>query len=179
MVALTREQFGGVVPGAGTGPMSRVWQRLRGGEADDRQQRWWDERRADASRPPDRGAYRPESVPAQATATVVPEQRYAGGWRPSERGQLDGPGAPAVGGVGSRRALGGGGAGMGAGGGYRPSGLDPSEVDDRVIYRRPDALPERPRRQPVQPELVDGVPVYRIYRPRPVRPIYPYGGGRA
>jgi hypothetical protein len=179
MVALTREQFGGVVPGAGTGPMSRVWQRLRGGEADDRQQRWWDERRADASRPPDRGAYRPESVPAQATATVVPEQRYAGGWRPSERGQLDGPGAPAVGGVGSRRALGGGGAGMGVGGGYRPSGLDPSEMDDRVIYRRPDALPERPRRQPVQPELVDGVPVYRIYRPRPVRPIYPYGGGRA
>jgi hypothetical protein len=177
MVSLTREQFGGVVPGAGTGPMSRMWQRLRGSEADDRQQRWWEERRADASRPPERGAYRPETV--QATATVVPEQRYAGGWRPSERGgQLDGPGAPAIGSVGSRRALGGGGGGLGVSGGFRPGGAEPGEVDERVIYRRPDALPDRPRRQPVQPELVDGVPVYRIYRPRPVQPIYPSGGGR-
>ena len=33
MVSLTREQFGSIVPSAGTGPMSRVWQRLRGGEA--------------------------------------------------------------------------------------------------------------------------------------------------
>ncbi|HEX4358764.1 MAG TPA: hypothetical protein VH141_14635 [Pseudonocardia sp.] len=177
MVSLTREQFGGVVPGAGTGPMSRMWQRLRGSEADDRQQRWWEERRADASRPPERGAYRPETV--QATASVVPEQRYAGGWRPSERGgQLDGPGAPAIGSVGSRRALGGGGGGLGVSGGFRPGGAEPGEVDERVIYRRPDALPDRPRRQPVQPELVDGVPVYRIYRPRPVQPIYPSGGGR-
>ena len=32
MVSLTREQFGSIVPSAGTGPMSRVWQRLRGGE---------------------------------------------------------------------------------------------------------------------------------------------------
>jgi hypothetical protein len=176
MVALTREQFGGVVPGAGTGPMSRMWQRMRGSEADDRQQRWWEDRRADASRPPERGAYRPETV--QATATVVPEQRYAGGWRPSERGgQLDGPGASVIGSGGSRRALGGGGAGLGVSGGYRPGGAEPGEIDDRVIYRRPDALPDRPRRQPVHPELVDGVPVYRIYRPRPVQPIYPTGGG--
>ncbi|MDQ4118302.1 MAG: hypothetical protein M3235_15275, partial [Actinomycetota bacterium] len=46
---------------------------------------------------------------------------------------------------------------------------DPGEVDDRSIYRRPDA----PRRGgdpvPVQPELVDGVPVYKIYRPRAAR----------
>ncbi|MDN5934210.1 MAG: hypothetical protein L0I24_24590, partial [Pseudonocardia sp.] len=34
MVSLTREQFGGIVPGAGSGPMSRVWQRKRGGESD-------------------------------------------------------------------------------------------------------------------------------------------------
>ncbi|HEX4251403.1 MAG TPA: hypothetical protein VH008_26310 [Pseudonocardia sp.] len=177
MVALTREQFGGVVPGAGTGPMSRMWQRLRGSDADDRQQRWWEERKADASRPPERGAYRPETV--QATATVVPEQRYAGGWRPTERGgQLDGPGAQAIGQVGGRRALGGGAGGLGVTSGFRPGGADPGEVDDRVIYRRPDALPDRPRRQPVQPEFVDGVPVYRIYRPRPVQPIYPTGGGR-
>jgi hypothetical protein len=31
MVSLTREQFGGIVPGAGSGPMSKVWQRMRGG----------------------------------------------------------------------------------------------------------------------------------------------------
>jgi hypothetical protein len=182
MVALTREQFAGVVPGAGGGPMSWVWQRLRGGaasERDERQRRWWDERRADASHPPEPGAYRPESVSPQATATVVPEQRYAGGWRPSERGQLDPTRFPEVPSGAPRRALGPGTGGLGAVGGYRPSGLDPGEVDDRLIYRRPDArldaLPDRPR-QPIQPELVDGVPVYRIYRPRPVRPVYPYGG---
>jgi hypothetical protein len=178
MVSLTREQFGGVVPGAGTGPMSQMWRRMRGNEQDERQQRWWEERRADAGRPPERGEYRPESV--QATASVVPEQRYAGGWRASDRGnQLDGPGGPAVSSVGSRRALGSGGGGLGAVGGYRPGGGEPGEVDDRVIYRRPDAPVDRPRRQPVAPELIDGVPVYRIYRPRPVQPIYPSGGGRA
>ncbi|MDT7599159.1 MAG: hypothetical protein QOK26_1236, partial [Pseudonocardiales bacterium] len=136
-----------------------------------------EERRADAGRPPERGEYRPESV--QATASVVPEQRYAGGWRASDRGnQLDGSGGRAVSSVGSRRALGGGG-GMGAAGGFRPGGGEPGEVDDRVIYRRPDAPVDRPRRQPVAPELIDGVPVYRIYRPRPIQPIYPSGGGRA
>ncbi|MDT7678890.1 MAG: hypothetical protein QOD82_6792, partial [Pseudonocardiales bacterium] len=177
MVSLTREQFGGVVPGAGTGPMSQMWRRMRGNEQDERQQRWWEERRADAGRPPERGEYRPESV--QATASVVPEQRYAGGWRASDRGnQLDGSGGRAVSSVGSRRALGGGG-GMGVAGGFRPGGGEPGEVDDRVIYRRADAPVDRPRRQPVAPELVDGVPVYRIYRPRPIQPIYPSGGGRA
>ena len=49
MVSLTREQFGGIVPGAGTGPMSRVWQRMRGGEVEDRQARWWEERRGGAA----------------------------------------------------------------------------------------------------------------------------------
>jgi len=49
---------------------------------------------------------------------------------------------------------------------------DPGEIDDRVIYRRPDAVPLRPGGvRPVMPELVDGVPVYRIYRPR-ARPAY-------
>jgi hypothetical protein len=186
MVSLTREQFGGVVPAAGTGPMSRMWQRLRGpgaaSEADDRQQRWWNERRAEAYRPAEPGLDRPESV--HATATVVPEQRYAGGWRPSRRSAA-GLGSSGTGEVGAtqRRALTGGAAGLGGVGGFYPRGADPLEVDDRVLYRRPDArpdtMPDRPR-EPVQPELVDGVPVYRIYRPRPVRPIYPYGGnGRA
>jgi hypothetical protein len=47
---------------------------------------------------------------------------------------------------------------------------DPDAVDDRTIYRRPDAVPLRPGGvRPVQPEIVEGVPVYRIYRPRPAR----------
>ena len=41
MVSLTNEQFGGIVPGVGSGPMSRVWQRIRGASDDDRQSRWW------------------------------------------------------------------------------------------------------------------------------------------
>ncbi|WP_051580718.1 hypothetical protein [Pseudonocardia acaciae] len=183
MVSVTRDQFGGMVPAAGTGPMSRMWQRLRGSESDDRQQRWWNERRSEAYRPMEPGVDRPESV--HATATVVPEQRYAGGWRPSRRSSDEvgsGGGSGELGPT-QRRALTGGTSGLGAVGGFGPYGADPGEVDDRVIYRRPDArpdtMPDRPR-EPVQPELVDGVPVYRIYRPRPVQPIYPYGGnGRA
>ena len=38
MVSLTNEQFGGIVPGAGTGPMSRVWRRVRGASEDDDRQ---------------------------------------------------------------------------------------------------------------------------------------------
>ncbi len=50
-----------------------------------------------------------------------------------------------------------------------------------MIYRRPDAVPLRPGgARPVQAELVDGVPVYRIYRPRPTQVAYgPGGSGRA
>ena len=66
--------------------------------------------------------------------------------------------------------VGSGGVGGGAG---MPSWADPGEVDDRSIYRRSDALPLRPGgARPVQAELVDGVPVYRIYRPRPAQPAY-------
>jgi hypothetical protein len=179
MVALTREQFGGMVPGVSSGPVSRMWGRLRGADgvsaSDERQQRWWDDRRADVSRPPDRPTNRPET--SYAHATVVPEQRYAGGWRPSDR--TGAAGTQAVG-PGGRRALGPAGEGSGAvGGGHRPRGGEPSEVDDRVIYRRPDARPDEwRRREPVAPELVDGVPVYRIYRPRPTQPSFPYGGPR-
>ncbi|HEY2205448.1 MAG TPA: hypothetical protein VGH99_13335 [Pseudonocardia sp.] len=176
MVALTREQFGGVVPGAGDGPMGRMWQRMRGTERDQRQQRWWDERRSEAEEAPQQGVRRPESV--QATATVVGDQRYAGGWRPARRTEVDAPGSTAVGTTATRRALAGGPGGLGAVGNPFPRGAEPGEVDERVIYRRPDAVPEQPRREPVAPELVDGVPVYRIYRPRPVQPIHPYGGGR-
>ena len=86
MVSLTREQFGGIVPSAGTGPMSRVWQRLRGGEAEDRQARWWDERRGAGGGADGSGgapARRPTTrvrVPAQARpghAVPAPEVEAA------------------------------------------------------------------------------------------------------
>lgn len=177
MVSLTREQFTGMVPSAGNGPMTRMWQRVRGvSESDQRQTRWWDERRAGASGP---GAYddvdRPETVSAQGSATVIPEQNFAGGWRPNRRAVSDGdPGQLTSA---QRQALTSGPGGVGgAGGGYLRGagpGSEPRENDERVIYRRPDAAPERPRpQQPVQAELVDGVPVYRIYRARPVLPRY-------
>jgi hypothetical protein len=65
--------------------------------------------------------------------------------------------------------------------GGMPTWSDSGEVDDRVIYRRPDAVPLRPGGvRPVQAEIVDGVPVYRIYRPRSDQTVYsPGGGGRA
>ena len=57
--------------------------------------------------------------------------------------------------------------GAGVRGGRRPLWDEPDVVDDRTIYRRPDAVPLRPGgARPVQAEIVDGVPVYRIYRPR-------------
>jgi hypothetical protein len=53
-------------------------------------------------------------------------------------------------------------------------------VDDRSLYRRPDAVPLRPgAARPVQAEIVDGVPVYRIYRPRSAYDSVGNGGGRA
>ncbi|GAA5169731.1 hypothetical protein GCM10023321_65800 [Pseudonocardia eucalypti] len=179
MVSLTREQFGGVVPGAGDGPVSRMWNRLRGAQPDERQQRWWDERRAEASGPAEPSAHRPESV--YASASVVSEQRYAGGWRPGQR-EVGTPESAQLGPAPDRRALTAGGfGGIGGLGGF-PSGLngpDAVEMDERVIYRRPGARtdPYADRDQPVQAELVDGVPVYRIYRPRPSQPSYPYRGG--
>ncbi len=169
MVSLTREQFGGIVPGAGTGPMSRVWQRMRGGATEDRQSRWWDERAGAAAGTDYSGGSRPESEPdtrVTATATRVP--------RP--RAEVEVPSTPAVSGA-RRQALPAGPGGVG-GGGSRPSWADPGEVDDRAIYRRSDDVPLRPGgARPVQAEIVDGVPVYRIYRPRPSQPAYGPRGG--
>ena len=46
-----------------------------------------------------------------------------------------------------------------------------------MIYRRPDAVPLRPGgARPVTAELVDGVPVYRIYRSTRNRPAYSGSG---
>lgn len=161
MVSLTREQFGGVVPGAGDGPMSRAWQRLRGtSTADDRQARWWDERRAGGSGPRAReAADRPETVSARGSATVFGRQGFAGDRLPDGRAgeehQL---------GSAQRRALTGGQPPLGGMAGY-PFGTEPGEQDERTIYRRPGAVPGRPRQQPAPAELVNGVPVYRIYHP--------------
>jgi hypothetical protein len=173
MVSLTREQFGGIVPGAGSGPMSRVWQRLRGAEDDDRQSRWWSERQRGAAgvfENPDGG--RPEAEPgmrisAQATATAV-RHRPGRGDPPAARTPLTATRRP---------ALPAGSDGFGPDPGL-PSwsdlhGANRGEIDDRVLYRRPDAVPLRPGgARPVAAELVDGETVYRIYRPGARRPVY-------
>lgn len=166
MVSLTREQFGGIVPGAGSGPMSRVWTRMRGGPEDDRQTRWWDERRGSAEGATAGGGARPEAEPlarvrARAERVVQP------------RPQVEAPAAPALVPAARRPALP---PGSAAAGGRAPGWAEPGEVDDRSLYRRPDAVPMRPGgARPVRPDIVDGVPVYRIYRPRPAYD----GGGRA
>jgi hypothetical protein len=180
MVSLTREQFGGIVPGAGSGPMSRVWQRLRGAEYDDRQSRWWSERRrgegGGAFEHPDGG--RPEAepgirIPARATATPV---RHRSGWDdPPARTPLAAPHRPAL-------PAGPDGFGFDPGVPSRPDrdGVDPIEIDDRVLYRRSDAVPLRPgAARPVEAELVDGETVYRIYRPGARRPVYTPSGRSA
>jgi hypothetical protein len=157
MVSLTREQFGGIVPGAGDGPMSRVWQRMRGGPEEDRQSRWWDERRSGTGGAGYSGN-RPEAEPVarvRATAERVEPQRAGVGPAPE----------PALVPAARRPALP---AGSSRPGGRPPGWAEAGEVDDRSLYRRPDSVPLRPGgARPVQAEIVDGVPVYRIYRPRP------------
>jgi hypothetical protein len=171
MVSLTREQFGGIVPGAGAGPMSRMWTRLRGSELEDRQSRWWDERRGTTSDPGHGDAVRPEAEPVTASATVP-----GGGSRRPEPDQVTvapavvPPSRPSLPSTTTSWSGGAGGPGWG----------DAGEVDDSVIYRRADSVPLRPgAARPVQPELVDGVPVYRIYRPRQSVPVYDAGPRRA
>jgi hypothetical protein len=163
MVSLTREQFGSIVPSAGTGPMSRVWQRLRGGESEDRQARWWEERRGAGVSADGSGGARPETdthvrVPAQARR-VMPSAP-----------EVEASPPPALVPAARRPALPPGADGAGVRGGRRPLWDEPDVIDDRTIYRRPDAVPLRPGgARPVQAEIVDGVPVYRIYRPRHAR----------
>jgi hypothetical protein len=169
MVSLTREQFGGIVPGAGTGPMSRVWQRLRGGTTEDRQSRWWDERAGAAAGTDYSGGARPESAHGTrvtATATRVPRQRA----------EIEVPDRSAAVSGARRQALPAGPGGV-RGGRAAPTWVEPGEIDDRAIYRRSEDLPLRPGgSRPVQAELVDGVPVYRIYRPRSTQPTQPAYG---
>jgi hypothetical protein len=172
MVSLTNEQFGGIVPGAGSGPMSRMWRRLSGGPEDDRQARWWQERRASGEGAGGYDAVRPEADPV-VSATITPAGPGARTAR--RRTEVEAADVPAVRAA-RRPALPAAPDGIGVTTGVPPSWSDPGEVDDRMIYRRPDAVPLRPGgARPVAAELVDGVPVYRIYRPPRTRPAYVAG----
>jgi hypothetical protein len=173
MVSLTHDQFRGVVPGAGTGSMSRAWARMRGAEYADRQERWWDERRAAATGAGVADGDRPEAERAaqpsgRSRVTVVgstptPAAALAGGAAASTSGSI-----PAA----ERRALPAGPGPIRTTPASWPSWSDPGDADDRVIYRRPEDVAARAASRPIQPELVDGTPVYRIYRPRARQPAY-------
>ena len=102
MVSLTNEQFGGIVPGAGTGPMSRVWRRMRGGPDDDRQSRWWEERRTAGDgvrglrrRPSRGGADRGAGVPGRSGPAHAATPHGGRG-----AGAAEHPGGPAAGAAG-------------------------------------------------------------------------------
>ena len=101
MVSLTREQFGGIVPSAGTGPMSRVWQRMRGGEPEDRQARWWEERRGAAVGADGSGGARPETdTPVRGSGAGPAGHAVRGGGRggaAAHTGARRAPGGPACG----------------------------------------------------------------------------------
>jgi hypothetical protein len=172
MVSLTNEQFGGIVPGAGSGPMSRVWRRIRGASDDDRQARWWEERRSAAETVGGYDTGRPEAEPVVAQAWPA----GAGPRAPRRRTEVEPNGVPSLSAP-RRAALPAGPDGIGVTTGPPPRWSDPGEIDDRVIYRRPDAVPLRPGgARPVAAEIVDGAPVYRIYRPGRARPAYSGGG---
>ena len=188
MVSLTREQFGGIVPGIGGGPMSRVWQRLRGAETDDRQSRWWSERQRggfgdhpipDGDRPeaasniriPVQATVRPArgrpgwGDPAPARSPLVAAHRPALPAGPSGVGP--GPGLP------GRSDRSGVDAGRIDAGRVDAAHVDAGLIDEPMLYRRPDAVPLRPGgARPAPAELVDGETVYRIYRPGARRTVY-------
>ncbi|MDN5857650.1 MAG: hypothetical protein L0H84_03420 [Pseudonocardia sp.] len=167
MVSLTRDQFGGIVPAVGEGPMARVWQRLRGAPAEDRQSRWWDERRDVRETAAGFSGARPETASTTRVRATAERAQPA----PAEvaaataRQVVPAPRRPAL---------------VSGGTAADPPGRDgPGEIDDRTIYRRDESVPPRPdAARPVNAEIVDGVPVYRIYRPRTAQQVYhPRGAG--
>lgn len=174
MVSLTRDQMSGFLPPAGGGMFSRFLPRSPA-----RQDDWWSERRDSAGAG---DGWRPEgSTPSRTNATVtaaasagpvrVDSERVAGGGTPSH----DADPAAALAARSAARALP---RGAGAVPGTTPRGdrdATPARAQisdaDRSLYRSVAARtgeaggPQRP----VQAELVDGAPVYRIYRPsRPI-----------
>ncbi|MEQ3552209.1 hypothetical protein WIS52_17180 [Pseudonocardia nematodicida] len=158
MVSLTREQFGGVVPGVADGPMSRMWNRMRGPvPGEERQTRWWSQRGGgpgdgdgDAARPEAETVAGPGARTWRRRAPLSPGSDGNARIAEPRRAQLP------VGASGRPNT----------GSGF-PGRTDPGEVDDRSIYRRPDARPRRPGDPvAVSPEVVDGETVYKIYRPR-------------
>ncbi|OLL74896.1 hypothetical protein Ae168Ps1_3294c [Pseudonocardia sp. Ae168_Ps1] len=172
MVSLTREQFGGIVPGVGDGPMSKVWNRMRGPlPGDERQSRWWSERGTGP------GAGDPDAARPEAETVAGPGARS---WR--RRPQPEVPGRQESNRIAEPRRgqLPVGASGRPGTGPAVPGRTDPGEIDDRSIYRRDEASARRPGDpSPVTPELVDGVSVYKIYRPRAARTADGRDGGRA
>jgi hypothetical protein len=168
MVSLTRDQLGGVLPPAGAGVFGRM---LGAGRAPDRQDDWWAERRTSAGGSWGSG-WRPEgTVPARSDAE--PTTAVDGGPLrvDSERVGAGDPVAALAGRSAARRALPSGGSTGSPRGDRDPSPARVRSEADRNLYRSVAAGTGDsggPRR-PVEAELVDGAPVYRIYRPsRPV-----------
>ncbi|PVZ11138.1 hypothetical protein C8D89_104353 [Actinomycetospora cinnamomea] len=184
MVSLTRDQMGGFLPPAGGGGvLSRFLPRTPTKQDD-----WWSERRAAGGAGGD--VWRPEgSTPPRTDATPTAGDAAGAGAAPgplrvdSERvgpaaGHAADPAAALASRTAARRALP---RGAGAVPGGDPRGdRDPTPARaqvsdaDRSLYRSVAARAAESGeaggpRSPVRAELVDGAPVYRIYRPsRPV-----------
>ncbi|TDQ52629.1 hypothetical protein EV188_1075 [Actinomycetospora succinea] len=181
MVSLTRDQMSGVLPPAGSGMFSRFLPRSPA-----RQDDWWSERRDAAGGGGD--GWRPEgSTPSRTDPTVAAaagadpaapvrvDSERVGTRAGSTPGHDADPAAALAARTAAQRALP---RGAGAVPGGAPRGdRDPTPARaqisdaDRSLYRSVAAQTGEaggPRR-PVQAELVDGAPVYRIYRPsRPI-----------
>ncbi|MDF2976403.1 MAG: hypothetical protein K0S40_1131 [Actinomycetospora sp.] len=178
MVSLTRDQMSGFLPPAGSGALSRFLPRSPA-----RQDDWWSERRTAGANGGE--GWRPEgSTPSRTDATPTPSSAGAAAAAGPVRVDSERVGAAATHAADpaaalaardeARRAL--------PPGGAVPSGTRRGDRDatparaqvtdaDRSLYRGVAAAgsgvsgPGRP----VRAELVDGAPVYRIYRPsRPI-----------
>ncbi|MHC1557972.1 hypothetical protein ACR9E3_03400 [Actinomycetospora sp. C-140] len=181
MVTLTRDQMSGFLPPAGSGALSRFLPR-----SPQRQDDWWSERRGAATagdgwRPESTGPTRADPATADVATVAGPmrvdSERVGAGGAPAHDAD---PAAALASRRAAQRALPAGAATTGTTavpGGTPRGDRDPTPARaavsdaDRSLYRSVAARsgdaggPQRP----VQAELVDGAPVYRIYRPsRPV-----------
>lgn len=171
MVSLTRDQMSGFLPPAGSGALSRL---MPGSTS--RQDDWWTERRGTSGTG---DGWRPEGSTPPSTAGAGTDIVAPGPLRvDSERvgssaEHAADPAAALAARRVAQRALPAGASTSMAGGAPRsdrdatPARAAISDAD-RSLYRSVAARTGGPRR-PVQAELVDGAPVYRVYRPgRPV-----------